>query len=306
MKIVSLLPAATESVCALGLEACLVGVTHECDYPAPVARLPKVTTSLIPAEASSAEIDQLVSQQAQAGRPLYALNLPRLVALQPDLIVTQTLCHVCAVAESDVRQAVGRLPGETCVINLEPQTLSDVFSGLRQVARAAGIERKADEVVANLTDRVDRVVDRAGTGKRPRVALLEWLDPFFSSGHWNPELVRLAGGSEGLGQEGQPSRRVSWQEMVDWQPEVIVVACCGYDARQAAEDLTRVSLNHPWRDLPAVQSDRVWVTDGAQYFNRSGPRLVDSLEILAHVLNPEACPLPENLPAPVRSRLREC
>src|ERR687887_564356 len=198
MRIVSLLPSATEIVCALGLEEHLVGVTHECDFPPSVRRLPAVTRTLIPTDATRGEIDALVRQRLRTGCALYTLDLPVLEALQPDLIVTQALCDVCAVAEDEVAAAACTLPGRPPVINLEPQRLSEVLDAIRQVAQAAGAAAAADALVARLQARVDTVAARsARLSYRPRVALLEWLDPPFCCGHWSPELVRLAGGGGG-------------------------------------------------------------------------------------------------------------
>jgi iron complex transport system substrate-binding protein len=296
MRIVSLLPSATEIVCALGLGESLAGVTHECDYPPFVRALPKVTRTLIPADASSAEIDRLVRDRLQTDRALYTLDLPVLERLRPDLIVTQALCDVCAVAEDEVRAAARRLGGPT-VVNLEPETLDEVMAAIREVARAAGCERHADDVVAGLMARVDAVAARgAAVSPRPRVALLEWLDPPFSSGHWNPELVRLAGGIEGLGVEGGRSRRLEWAEVIDWQPEVVLIACCGFDVERTLADAGRLPSVPGWRDLPAVRARRVYATDGSQYFSRPGPRLVDSLEIVGRVVQPVEDPLPAGVP----------
>ncbi|GAB6067451.1 cobalamin-binding protein [Methylothermus subterraneus] len=300
MRIVSLLPSATEIICALGLQDQLVGVTHECDYPPFVRRLPKVTRTLIPTDASSGEIDRLVRRRLQTQHALYTLDLPVLKALRPDLIVTQALCDVCAVAAEEVQAAVCTLPGSPRVIHLEPQTLSDIFTSIRQVATAVGVERSAEEVITRLTARIEAVVARSATlHQRPRVALLEWLDPPFSCGHWNPELVRLAGGIEGLGKEGQPSRTLGWEEVRVWQPEVVFIACCGFSAERTLRDLALLRSVPAWQDLPAVRSGRVYVTDGSHYFSRPGPRLVDSLEILAHTLHPDVHPLPAGLPPPV-------
>ncbi len=293
MRIVSLLPSATEMICALGLEDQLVGVTHECDFPAFVRGLPKVTRTLIPAEAPSAEIDRLVRERLRTNRALYTLDLPTLEGLRPDLIVTQALCGVCAVAVDEVQAAACMLPGGPHVINLEPQTLSQVFDAIRQVARAADSDRVAEEVVGGLTARVEAVVSRtAALQHRPRVALLEWLDPPFSCGHWSPGLVRLAGGVEGLGREGRPSRTLRWDEVTAWQPEVVFIACCGFSVEQTLRDVPSLQSVPGWQDLPAVRSGRVYVTDGSHYFSRPGPRLVDSLEILAHALNAEPHPRP--------------
>jgi len=301
MRIVSLLPSATEIVCALGLDDQLVGVTHECDYPPFVRRLPKVTRTLVPVDAPSADIDRLVRERLTTTRALYALDMPVLQELRPDLIVTQALCDVCAVAEDEVRAAAGALPGAPRVINLEPQTLADVLGCIRQVGAAAGAEQRGEEVVADLVERVSVVVQRSNAVQhRPRVALLEWLDPPFSCGHWSPELVRLAGGIEGLGQEGRRSRTLCWDEVIAWRPEVVFVACCGFDVERTLRDVPALQRVSGWQDLPAVRAGRVYVTDGSQYFSRPGPRLVDSLEILAHTLHPDAHPLPSGLPTPTR------
>ncbi|HWB16395.1 MAG TPA: cobalamin-binding protein [Vicinamibacterales bacterium] len=295
-RIVSLLPSATEIVCALGLESQLVGVTHECDYPPIVRGLPKVTRTLIPTEASSATIDALVRERLATSQALYMLDLDVLDALRPDLIVTQALCDVCAVADAEVREAACRLPGRPTVVNLEPQTLTDVFDAIHQVADVAGVASHAVDVVGRLRARVDAVVDRARVGRaaseRPRVALLEWLDPPFSCGHWNPALVRLAGGVEGLGREGERSRRLSWHDVIVWQPEVVVIACCGFTVERTMCDVEALDRVPGWTSLPAVRDGRVTVVDGSQYFSRPGPRLVDSLEILAHAIDPDIHPAP--------------
>lgn len=301
MRIVSLLPSSTEIICALGLTDQLAGVTHECDFPAFVQGLPKVTRTLIPAEASSAEIDQLVRERLRSDRALYTLDMPTLEALRPDLIVTQALCDVCAVAEDEVRAAACLLPGGPQVINLEPETLSEVFDAIRLVAEAAGVERMGAELIRRLQARTRAVASRTAIlPHRPRVALLEWLDPPFSAGHWSPELVRLAGGVEGLGREGRPSRTLRWDEVIAWQPEVLFISCCGFSVARTLQDVPALQSVAGWADLPAVRAGRVYVTDGSSYFSRPGPRLVDSLEILAHTMHPEVHPLPPGLPEPLR------
>ncbi len=301
LRIVSLLPSATEMICALGLEEQLVGVTHECDYPATVARLPKVTRTRIPAEASSGEIDALVRERMKTERALYNLDMPTFEALRPDLIVTQTLCEVCAVAESEVRAAVCTLPAAPRIVNLEPQSLAEVFTAIGDVGAAAGVEEaRVSAVIGGLRGRVEAVSRRSeGIEARPRVALLEWIDPPFSCGHWSPELVRLAGGVEGLGEEGKASRTLRWDEVLAWRPEVVVIACCGFSVERALADVPILRSLPDWETLPAARAGRVYVIDGSQYFSRPGPRLVDSLEILAHALHPEIHPRPEGLPLPV-------
>ena len=299
MRIVSLLPSATEIVCGLGLGDQLVAVTHECDFPAFVRDLPKATRTLVPKDAPSAEIDRLVRERLQGQRALYSLDLPTLEELRPDLIVTQALCDVCAVAEEEVHEAACRLPGRPQVVNLEPETLPQVLDAIRQVAQAAGMAARGEDAVRALEARVQAVAARsAAVRQRPRATLLEWLIPPFSCGHWNPELVRLAGGEETLGQEGQRSRTLSWDEVAAAQPEVVFVACCGFDLARTLADVDALRSVPAWRDLAAVRAGRVFVTDGSQYFSRPGPRIVDSLEILAHALHPELHPLPPGLPAP--------
>jgi iron complex transport system substrate-binding protein len=300
MRIVSLLPSATEILCALGLEADLVGVTHECDYPPFVRALPKVTRTLIPHDASSRDIDTLVRERLQSQRALYTLDLPVLRALQPDLLVTQALCDVCAVAQAEVTAAAGSLPGQPRVLNLEPMSLEAVFATLLEVGRAAGCEPRAHRVVAALQDRVRQVAERTGTialPLRPRVAFLEWLDPLFVGGHWTPALVELAGGVDVLGKVGEPSRTTPWEALLAAVPDVLFIACCGFTAQRALADLPILERQPGWRDLPGVRAGRVFVTDGNAYFSRPGPRLVDGLEIMAHCLHPALHPLPAGLPA---------
>jgi len=298
MRIISLLPSATEIVCQLGLADKLVGVTHECDWPPEVRRLPKVTRSFIPPDAASREIDTLVRERTGSAQALYALDLPALERLQPTLIVTQTLCDVCAVAEEEVRAAVAALPTKPRVVNLEPTCLDEVFDGLRLVGEATGCRPRAEEEIARLKARVAAVAERAETIKRrPRVVVLEWIDPPFSSGHWSPELVQLAGGDEALGVAGQRSRTLDWQEVVAARPEVLVIACCGFDVPRTLDDLPILRGYPGWNEMPCVQAERVYVVDGSAYFSRPGPRLVDSLEILAHALDLDVHPLPPGLPA---------
>jgi iron complex transport system substrate-binding protein len=296
MRIVSLLPSATEIICSLGLREELVGVTHECDYPEFVRTLPKVTTTLIPTSATSHEIDALVREKLKTQRALYSLNLPVFERLAPDLIVTQALCDVCAVAEAEVTDAACRFPGHPRVLNLEPTTLADVFETLRLVGRAAGVSERAEEVVRALQTRVEAVAARSvRLSHRPRVLLLEWLAPPFSCGHWSPELVALAGGDEVIGKPGARSRTLTWEEVAASQPEVVLLACCGFPADRTLEDVPLLRAISEWHALPAVRDGRVFVVDGSAYFSRPGPRLVDSLEILAHALHPTVHPLPANL-----------
>ncbi len=233
-------------------------------------------------------------------RALYTLDLPTLERLRPDLIVTQALCDVCAVAEAEVT-AARSLPGRPRVINLEPMSLEDVLDTLLAVGRAAGVAGRGEAVVSDLRRRIDAVAARSErVADRPRVVLLEWLDPPFSCGHWSPELVRLAGGDEAIGRAGRPSRTLTWEEVLDARPDVLVVACCGFTLERTLVDLPGLTARPGWVDLPAVRAGRVYVTDGNAYFSRPGPRLVDSLEILSHALHPDVHPLPRGLPAALR------
>lgn len=291
MRIVSLLPGATEIVCALGLEESLVGVSHECDFPVSVQALPKVTRTLIPQNASSAQIDSMVRERVKARKPLYSLDVATLEELKPDLIVTQALCDVCAVAESEVKAVACKLPGHPKILNLEPMSLEDVFTTLIMVGKATACDDRAREVVRELRKRVAKVEERTATipkDERPRVAFLEWIDPPFHGGHWTPSLIAMAGGVDVLGEPGKPSRNRKWREIVAAKPDVLFVACCGYKTERAEQDLPILYEQRGWDDLPCVRSGRIYVVDGSAYFNRPGPRLVDSLEILAEALHPES------------------
>lgn len=299
MRIVSLLPSATEMICGIGLGKQLCGVTHECDYPAEFIKdLPKVTMSSIPHDATSSEIDRLVSERVGSdGTPaqpaLYSLKMDLLESLCPDVIVTQTLCDVCAVAEADVIKAVKRLPSVPQVINLSPTKLGDVLEQMRELGRRLQVDREAGNAVDRLQARIDAVGRRAeAMAHRPSVVLLEWLDPPFSAGHWNPELVRIAGGVERLGQEGGKSRRIDWQEVLDADPEVLVIACCGFSLDRAMMDVATLKARPSFELLRSVRNQRVYIVDGSSYFNRPGPRLVDSLEILSHLIDPTVHPRP--------------
>jgi iron complex transport system substrate-binding protein len=303
MKIVSLLPSATEIVCALGLADSLVGVTHECDYPPGVLALPKVTQTLIPHDATSGEIDALVRERLTHQRALYTLNMKELERLRPDVIVTQALCDVCAVAEEEVMNAACSLPGSPVVINLEPMSLEDVLETLSLVGEATDKVKEAASAVSNLRSRVEAVKERTSrisVANKPRVAFLEWIDPPFNGGHWNPTLVQMAGGVDLLGASGQPSRTIRWEDVTASQPDVLFVACCGFPVQRALEDLPSLMQQPGWEDLDCVRTGHVYFTDGNAYFSRPGPRLVDSLEIMANALHPHHHPLPTGLPPAFR------
>jgi iron complex transport system substrate-binding protein len=281
-RIASLLPGATEIALALGLRESLVAVSHSCDFPGRVARLPRVTRTRIPKEAASREIDRIVREALARGESLYEVDAECLDELEPDLILTQGICQVCAVGPGEVARAMPALRSAPDVLSLEPRTLDETFAAILQVGHATGRARRAGRVVAALGRRVDAVRERCHrTTRRPRVAFLEWIDPPICGGHWNPELVELAGGEDGLGRPGEPSRTVTWEELVAWQPEVLVAACCGYPAERTRAELGVLRSRPELAALPCVRNGRVHVADGVSLFSRPGPSLVASLEVLA-------------------------
>ncbi|CAN5816040.1 cobalamin-binding protein [soil metagenome] len=290
-RIVSLVPAATEIVGALGLLDALVGVSHECDFPPSANRLPRVTHCPIHnAGLSSAEVDRWVRDTLASTGTLYTLDEALLRDLQPDIILTQKLCDVCAVGYGSVAKMAASLPSSPQVLSLEPATLHDIFDTVHAVAQVAGVPERSEAVVAGLQARVEAVRARAATLHRPRCFLLEWADPLFCAGHWNPELVEIAGGVDLFGRMGERSTQVSWEEVLAAQPEVIVLALCGWNVERARRDLAVLQSYPNWRSLPAVQRGEVYAVDGNAYFSRPGPRIVESLEVLAGILHPEAFP----------------
>jgi len=289
MKIVSLLPSATEIVYALGLGESLAARTHECDYPAEVREKPVITKSVLPEGLSSSEIDAAVREQLNSSHSLYAIDRDLLAATQPDVILTQQLCAVCAVSYDDVLDAVRTLPAPgPCLVNLEPTTLAAVWDTITRVGAAVGRENEADCLTKSLRARVESVRERAAwANARPRTVLLEWLDPLFCGGHWDPELVEIAGGFDGLGRMHAPSTQISWDSVREFAPEVLVVAQCGFGIERTAQDMAQFQLLPGYGALPAVQNRRVYLVNGSDYFSRPGPRLADSLEILASLIHPE-------------------
>jgi iron complex transport system substrate-binding protein len=288
-RILSMLPAATEIAAALGLVDSLVGVSHECDHPPEVKAIPQVTHCEIHGGAwPSGRIDGWVTDTLTQTGTLYTMDEPLIRRLRPDVILTQRLCDVCAVGYDSVTAFARTLPRPPVVVNLEPATLSDIFEDIRRVAAATGVAARGERVVASLRERVEAVRARAAEARRrPRGVILEWLDPPFACGHWNPELVEIAGGEEALGHKGQPSRRVTWDDVLAARPEVLLIACCGFDLDRTRRDLPRLREREGWADIPAVRDGRVYAVDGSQYFSRPGPRVVDSLEIAAEILHPD-------------------
>jgi iron complex transport system substrate-binding protein len=287
VRIVSLLPSATEIVYALGLEESLVGVTHECDYPPAVHSKPVVSTSALPAAADPAEVDRLVTDSLAGGDPIYRLDDVAVRELQPDLVLTQDLCAVCAVPSGHVNEALAVLGCRAEVLSLDPSSLSDVLDGIVHVGRATGTEDRAEQVVAGLRRRLDEVAQRVHGLERPRTFALEWSDPPFNGGHWVPEMIERAGGRPVLGCPGTPSVRVTWDQISEADPEVVVFMPCGYDAERAATEATGVLSRAEFAGV-----DRFFAVDASAYFSRPGPRLVEGVEILAALLHPDVAVLP--------------
>ena len=305
MRIVSLLPSATEIVCLLGLRDSLVGRSHECDYPPDVAGVPVMTFSNIGVTdadgqvnpgLTSAEIDARVSQQLRDGLSLYGLHTDRLDAAKPDLILTQELCDVCAVSYDTVRAAVRDLShkweGPAHVVSLEPTDIEGIFQTILTVGELTGTSQVARAQVQALRDRLARVRQALdGIAHRPTVAALEWLDPPFAPGHWVPEQIEIAGGNPVLGRKGRPSTRCTWDDVIGTQAECVVAMPCGFDLARTRAEAPLLGRRPGWSDLPAVRAGRVYATDGSAYFNRPGPRVVRGLEILAALVRDAGGPL---------------
>lgn len=288
-RIVSLLPSATEIVCALGLEPNLVGITHECDFPASVAEKPRLTASHISHESmNSREIDHAVRSQLDGHGSIYSLDEKLLHSLAPDLIITQELCDVCAVNFKIVEKAVRMIAGDLPIVSLEPNTIEDIFENILSVARLTGTERRGVKLVDSLRGRLTAVSSQLfNEPKRPRVLMLEWLEPLFAPGHWVPEQVAIAGGHAGFGAAGKPSITTTLEEIADYAPEVMVLIPCGYYQEDIIRQLPQAVFPDGWHDLPAIKKGNVWATDATSYFSRPGPRVVDGAEILAKILHPE-------------------
>lgn len=292
-RIVTLLPSATEIVCALGLQHKLVGVTHECDWPPGIESLPRLTRSAIPEGLSSGEIDAVVREQLRQSDALYHIDDELLAALEPDLIVTQALCDVCAVTAEEVQAAVARLPATPKLVNLEPMSLEQVLDTIELVGCAAGCTDEGARVVGELRARIGAVVHRKRTGPAPRIGFLEWIDPPFNGGHWNPELIEMAGAIDCFGSKNAPSRTITFEEVQAADPDILVISLCGFDPDRAAEDLPILQQRLDWEKLKCVQDEQVFIMDGNSYFSRPGPRLVDSLEQLANIVDAWREPTPE-------------
>lgn len=286
MRIVSLLPSATEILFAIGAGDDVVGVTHECDYPLQAVLRPHLTSSALPHAGSSAEIDRHVRRSLHEGSSLYHLDAELLERLAPDLIVTQELCAVCAVSYDIVERAVRRLRGDPRLISLEPSSLDDVFATVAVLGDLTGHAAEAASLLAELRARVDVLRSRVHHGRRPRLLVLEWTDPPMSGGHWTPGLIELAGATPVLGNAGANSRVLAWDEITHEDPDAIVVGPCGFDLQRTHEAIAELEANPAWRNLRAVREHRVHAIDGSAYLNRPGPRLVDTAELIAAALTP--------------------
>ena len=303
MRIVSLLPSATELVCGLGLRQQLVGVSHECDYPNSVIGLPVLTSSRIPEGLDSGSIDHLVTEQLKSDQALYDLNIDALTSLRPDLIVTQALCDVCAVSGNDVARAVGGLPNNPDVINLEPNCLTDVLDTVELLAEAADCVKQGQIYLRELRHRISQVNDKSSVINRsdkPRVALLDWLDPIFDGGHWSPEIIELAGGIACFGNKKEPSQRRSWNDLIQARPDIIFIALCGFNVERSMQDVEDFFSSQEFSVLLDQVGSKIFLVDGNAYFSRPGPRLVDALEIMANAIHPLIHKLPSNLPVAIK------
>jgi len=288
LRIVSLIASATEIICALGYEDQLVGRSHECDYPPSVARLPVCTEPKFDTLGTSYEIDQRVKNILADALSVYRVHAGKLKELQPDVIVTQSQCEVCAVSLRDVEQALcSWIDSRPQLVSLEPHALSDVWADIRRVAAALGNPERGDELVGRLKRRMSAILEKArALSQRPTVACIEWIDPLMAAGNWMPELVEMAGGVNLFCSAGKHSPWMKREQLQQKDPEVIVVLPCGFDIRRSREEMPALTEKPDWAGLRAVRDRRVCLTDGNQFFNRPGPRLAESLEILAEVLHP--------------------
>ncbi len=284
MRTVTTLPSATEIVAALGETP--VGVSHECDFPPQVADRPAVTTSRIDADASSAEIDRQVLEVSASGEGVYGVDIETLEALDPELIVTQGVCDVCAVDEAVIEAAVSEIEADPEILSTDPNTFGGVLGDIERIGRALGRDQRATQVVDDLEARVRAVRDRTAGRERPRVAIFDWTDPVMTAGHWTAELVDAAGGEYGLAAPGDRSTPREWETIRAYDPEVLIAAPCGFGLEQTAKNLADITGQPGFESLTAVREGQVWALDGHHYLNRPGPRLVDTLEYLAAIIHP--------------------
>jgi len=288
-QIVSFLPSATELVCALGLEDQLVGITHECDYPPYIKGKPVVVRAALPIETmSQREIDVAVSQRMHDGQSLYEVDEELLQKLEPDLILTQDLCQVCAPSGNEVSHALKLLSKKPQVLWLTPNSLDQIFENIHDLGEATNTLERAEELIAGARARLKKIEDiTQRLSQTPRVFCMEWLDPVYGSGHWVPEMVRIAGGVDGLSKERSDSIRIPWEDVLAWQPEVLIITPCGYDLERTVEVSQNLPAYPGWHEVPAVRDGRVYAVDANSYFARPGPRVVEGTELLAHLIHPD-------------------
>ena len=306
MNIISLLPSTTEIVYALGLGEQLRGVTHECDFPEEATRKPRLTRNVLPGgEHGSAEVDRLVRERVLNGQGIYDLDRELLAKLEPDLILTQELCEVCAVAYDEVLAAAEALPKVPRVASFEPDSIELIFDSIHDISWLAAHPERGRELVLVLRARLDALARRLEGAEPKRVLCLEWLDPPMVGGHWVPEMVRLAGGVDVLGAENEPSVYVTWDEIAAADPEVVILMPCGYDLATTVRMSAELDDIPAWRELSAVRAGEVYAVDGSGYFNRPGPRVIDGVEMLARLLHPDRCAgLGPDAAEPVRRWMR--
>lgn len=292
MRICSLLPGATEIVCALGLADEIVGVSHECDFPPGARTKPVMVRSRIdPTIIGSGEIDRQVGDLLLAKQSLYALDEKLFKDSEPDIILTQGLCDVCALDYNDVVQAARSLARDPCIVSLDPHCLADILNDVLRIGKVTHRSRQAESLVKELKLRIQAVRDRtARSASRPRVACLEWFDPLYIAGHWVPEMVQIAGGHDVLGAAGEPSAKIAWDAVIAAMPEILILMPCGFDLDRAIRESSLLKDRAGWAILPAVRDGRVFAVSGADYFSRPGPRLIDGLEILTQLFHPELSP----------------
>jgi iron complex transport system substrate-binding protein len=289
LRLISFLPAATEMAFALGLGDRLMGVSHECDFPAAAKTKPVVVKAALPLETMTLrEIDVTVAQRIGSGQSLYEVDERLLAQLAPTHILTQELCHVCAPSGNEITRALAALPVKPEILWFTPHSIEEIFGNLRELGAATGTTARAEEIIAAARVRLQKITALSEkTPRRPRVFCLEWIDPYYCCGHWVPEMVELAGGVDGLGCKGKDSVRISWEKIAAWSPEVLIISPCGFGTEKAIAQAKQLLQQPGWNDLPAVRNGRVFAVDANAYLARPGTRVVDGVELLAHLIHPE-------------------
>lgn len=290
MRIVSLLPSSTEIVYELGLGTDLVGVSHDCDYPPEVTNKMCLTSiDIDPAKASSSAVNDWVAGKVHSGTSIYHIDQESLKKANPDLILTQELCEVCAPSFTEVKSACKILDGDRKIISLEPTSIDHILDSILIVGRATGKEERAEQLVTSLRSRIKKIEEMvSNANSHPEVGCLEWLDPIFSAGHWVPEMVSKAGGVDRLTHPSNPSIRIDWNQIVDYDPEILILMPCGFNLERTIQDSKSLERYPGWQNVRAVQNHQVFAVNGTAYFNRPGPRIVDGIGVLAEILHPES------------------